>query len=403
MNQSTRTPTIEYIILIALLSSVVALGTDIMLPGLTIIGNDLSVADPNHVHYIVMTFFFGLAIGQLLVGPLSDSFGRKPVVYAGFALFVAGCAISLFAETWTAMLVGRALQGLGAASRIVTIALVRDEYSGRPMARIMSIVFAVFILVPMIAPAIGQVLIYIGGWRMTFIGLAVFALALAIWFGLRQPETLALENRRSIRAGVILSGYKEVMFSRIAFGYTLAAGLIFGAFMGYLGSAQQIFREVFGVGDLFAIYFAVAAAAIGSASLLNAKLVMQLGMFRLSVWALVVASGTSILFLTVLLGMSGIPPLPLFMAWLLIVFFCMGIVFANLNALAMEPMGHIAGLAAAFVGAVSTFISLPFASYIGSAFNGTVYPLVIAFAVLGVASCATILWTEGGFRERRQK
>lgn len=401
--QDTRKPTVEYIILIAMLSSVVALGTDIMLPGLSIIGTDLNVADPNSVHYIVATFFFGFALGQLLVGPLSDSFGRKPVVYAGFGLFVIGCGLSLFAETWTAMLVGRALQGLGAAARIVTIALVRDEYSGRPMARIMSIVFAVFILVPMIAPAIGQGLIYLGGWRLTFVALAVFASVLGLWFAVRQPETLAPENRRAFSAAVILGGYKEVLFSRIAFGYTLAAGLIFGAFMGYLGSAQQIFREVFLVGDLFAVYFAVAAAAIGSSSLLNASLVMRFGMFRLSFWALAVASGSSILFLLLLSGSGGVPSLTLFMFWLLIVFFCMGIVFANFNALAMEPMGHIAGLAAAFVGAVSTFISLPFAALIGSVFNGTVYPLVIAFAVLGVASCITILWTEGGYRARRQK
>lgn len=403
MPTPARKPTIEYIILVAMLSSVVALGTDIMLPGLTIIGQDLNVSDPNAVHYVVTVFFLGFASGQLLVGPLSDSFGRKPIIYAGYGLFTLGCALSLFADSWTTMLIGRALQGLGAAARIVTIAMVRDEYAGRPMARIMSIVFAVFILVPMIAPALGQALIYLGGWRMTFVGLAIFALTLSVWCGLRQPETLATENRKAFNTSTIFGGFKEVLLTRISFGYTLAAGLIFGAFTGYLGSAQQIFHEVFQVGDLFALYFAVAAASIGSASILNAWLVMRLGMFRLSVWALVVAAGVSILFLLVLPSMAGVPPLPLFMAWLLVVFFCMGIVFSNLNALAMEPMGHIAGLAAAFVGAVSTFIALPFATLIGNNFNGTVYPLVIAFACLGVASCATVLWTERGFRARRQR
>jgi len=401
MEQRSKSPSIEYIVLIALLSSIVALGTDIMLPALTTIGEELGAPNPNAVHYIVTVFFLGFGLGQFVVGPLSDSFGRKPVVYGGFLLFVLGCACSIFLESWTAMLVGRALQGLGASARIVTIALVRDEYEGRPMARIMSIVFSVFILVPMIAPAIGQVLINLGGWRLTFVGLALFAITLALWFGIRQPETLANAHRRPFRLRNIAVGYKEAASNRVCFGYTLSAGLIFGAFTGYLGTAQKIFQEIFEVGDLFALYFGIAAASIGIASLINAKLVLRMGMFALSLGAIAVVAIVSIGFLVLLIGQDGVPSIELFVAWLLCVFFCMGIVFANLNALAMEPMGHMAGLAAAFVGAVSTFISLPFASAIGNAFNGTVFPLVIAFAVLATASAITVIWTEGGLRRRR--
>lgn len=401
MSTPAKKPTVEYILLIALLSSIVALASDIMLPALTVIGTDLGAPDANSAHYVIILFFLGFAVGQLAVGPLSDSYGRKPVVYGGFVLFVLGCILSVVTDDWTTMLLARVLQGLGAAARIVTVAVVRDEYEGRPMAQVMSVVFSIFILVPMIAPAIGQGLIYLGGWRLTFTFLAGFALVLGLWFGLRQPETLAPEKRRSIRLGQILAGYREVIRNRSAFGYTIAAGLIFGAFTGYLGTAQLIFHEVFGVGDLFALYFAVAAGAIGVSSLINAWLVIRYGMFFLTLMALVVTTVISALFCLVLIGFGGVPPIAMFMGWLLVVFFCMGIVFANLNALAMEPMGHLAGIAAAFVGAASTFISLPFASIIGNIFDGTVYPLVIAFAALGLATAATVIWTEGGLRRQR--
>jgi len=401
MTQKAKSPTIEYIILIALISSIVALGTDIMLPALSVIGDELGAPNKNAVHYVVTTFFLGFGLGQLVVGPLSDSYGRKPIVYAGFLIFVLGCAFSIFFESWAAMLIGRCLQGLGASARIVSVALIRDEYEGRPMARIMSVVFSVFILVPMIAPALGQVLIHLGGWRLTFVVLALFAIILVAWFGFRQPETLSSDSRRPLNTKGVYAGYKEVASNRAAFGYTIAAGLIFGAFTGYLGTAQKIFQEVFEVGDLFALYFAFAAASIGIASLLNAAMVMRFGMFALSLWALIFASVTSIIFALVLIAYSGVPPLAMFMIWLLGVFFCMGIIFANLNALAMEPMGHMAGFAAAFVGAISTLISLPFAAIIGNAFNGTVFPLVIAFAVLGTATVIGVVWTEGGFSRRR--
>ncbi len=398
---SSKKPSVEYIILIALLSSIVALGSDIMLPGLSMIGSELGAPDSNSAHYIIVLFFLGFAIGQLAAGPLSDSFGRKPVVYGGFLLFVLGCLLSVVTDNWSVMLLSRVLQGLGAAARIVTVAVVRDEYEGRPMARVMSVVFSVFILVPMIAPAIGQGLIYLGGWRLTFAFLAIFAAVMALWFGMRQPETLTSGKRRSIRISAVIAGYREVISNRSTFGYTLAAGLIFGAFAGYLGTAQLIFHEVFEVGDLFVAYFAVAAASIGVSSLINAWLVIRYGMFFLTLTALVVTTVISALFCLVLFGFGGVPPIALFMGWLLIVFFCMGIIFANLNALAMEPMGHMAGVAAAFVGAASTFISLPFASLVGNIFNGTVYPLVFAFAALGLATVGTVIWTEGGIHRKR--
>lgn len=385
----------EYVVLVALLISIGAMGTDLMLPALDVIGQELGVTNENDVHFIVTGFFLGMAAGQLFVGPLSDSFGRKPVIHIGYCVFVIGCLLSMFAESWTMMLTGRVLQGLGAAApRIVTVALVRDEYEGRAMARILSIVMAVFIIVPIIAPALGQGLIYLGDWEATFVGLIVLAFSISLWFHVRQPETLSVSDRRPFHIGHIWSGLKEIARTRVALGYTVATGLMYGMFVGYLGSAQQIFQDSFAVGDLFVVYFAIASASLGAASIVNANLVMRLGMRRLTWSALVCLTGISFGFWLLLLRYDGVPPITLFLVWQLSAFFCVGITFGNLNALSLEPLGHLAGLGAAFVGSLSMFISLPLAWVIGYQFDGTVFPLVAGFAIPGLATCAVVIWTD---------
>ncbi|WP_283638561.1 multidrug effflux MFS transporter [Marinovum algicola] len=387
----------EYIALVALLISIGALGTDIMLPALEAISADLGAPKLTDGHYIVSAFFLGMAGGQLIVGPLADSFGRKPVIYAGYGVFVLGCLVSAFTESWAIMLAGRVLQGFGAAApRIVTVAMVRDEYEGRAMARIMSIVMAAFIIVPVVAPALGQGLILLGGWRSTFAGLVVLALAVVGWFALRQRETLAPEDKRAFRLGDIATGLREILRTRVALGYTLTAGLMYGMFVGYLGAAQQIFQGVFGVGELFAAYFALASTALGAAAIVNASLVMRLGMRRLTGLALVALTGLSFGFWALLPIYGGQPPMLLFILWQLSVFFCVGITFGNLNALALEPLGHMAGLGAAFVGSLATFLSLPLAAAISARINGTVTPLIVGFAVLGLAACCVMYWTNRG-------
>lgn len=392
-SQGPSTPSFEYIVLVALLISIGALGTDLMLPALDVIGRDLGASAANDVHYIVTAFFFGMAAGQLIAGPLSDTFGRKPIIYAGYGLFVLGCLISMFTTSWEVMLAGRVLQGLGAAApRIVTIALVRDAYEGRAMARVMSIVMAAFIMVPIIAPMIGQGLIYVGGWRSTFLGLAVLALMVSVWFAMRQEETLAASERRAFRPREIVTGIAEILRTRVALGYTIATGLVYGMFVGYLGSAQQIFEVTFQVGDLFVVYFAIASASLGAASLVNASLVMRFGMQSLTWLALVSLAVLSFGFLLILPLSGGMPSLPVFLVWQLSAFFCVGITFGNLNALALEPLGHVAGLGAAFIGSIATFISLPLAAVIGQQFDGTIYPLVTGFAVLGFVACLVMIW-----------
>ena len=383
----------------ALMISLVALSIDAMLPALPDIGGDLGVADPNRNQLVIASLFIGLAIGQMIYGPLSDSTGRKPAVYAGLALFVLGCLLSVFATSFEMMLAGRALQGFGAAGpRIVCVAMVRDQFSGRSMARIMSFVMAVFILVPALAPALGQGVMIWGGWRSIFVFLLVIALVSLVWFALAQNETLSAERRGAFSARRILAAIRETCANRAAFGYTLAAGFVFGAFIGYLNSTQQILQQQYELGAQFPLYFGVLALAIGGASIVNARLVMRLGMRELSNHALVGTGVLSAAFVLVVYLSAGHPPLWALMTYLMLVFFAMGMLFGNLNALAMEPLGHIAGVGAAVVGSLSTAMSLPLGVAIGQAYDGTVGPMVLGFAVLSVAALGAMRWAGAGSR-----
>jgi DHA1 family bicyclomycin/chloramphenicol resistance-like MFS transporter len=385
----------EFIVMLAFMVSIVAMATDIMLPALSMIGEDLRVGDPNDVQLVVSSLFFGFSVGQLVVGPISDTYGRKQVIFVGYFVFVVGCILSISSTDLATMLTGRFLQGVGAAApRIVSTSLIRDGYVGRAMARIMSIIMSVFILVPAIAPSIGQGVILVLPWRYTFVVLLAMAVVAAVWFGVRQPETLARENRRALSLSNLVAGTIEVLSIRTVFGYTISMGFIFGAFLSYLGASRQIFQDALNVGDMFAIYFGVAALALGAASLLNSMLVMRLGMRLLTHWALVALVLLSGAFFAVFQSLDGQPSVSLFMAWQLAAFFCVGILFGNLNALAMEPLGHIAGLGAALIGSISTFISLPFGWLIGQMYDGTVLPLVGGFFSLGLAALIAARWTE---------
>ena len=387
----------EFVSLIALLMSLVALAIDAMLPALPAIGRDLEAPRPNDIQFVITSLFLGLGLGQMLFGPLSDRIGRKPAIHLGLALFMVGCLVSVFASTFEAMIAGRVLQGIGVAGpRIVTVALVRDQYEGPRMARLMSFALAVFILVPTVAPALGQGILWLGGWRAifgTFFAAAAIAFA---WFTLRQPETLPAERRRPFSPSAIGWGVIEVLRIRAALGYTLATGFVFAPFVAYLSSAQQIFQDAYGTGALFPVYFGVLALAIGGASLVNGRLVMKHGMRRLSKSAAVSIALISLAAWAGAFAFGGLPPLWLFMAYLLAVFLCIGLLFGNLNALAMEPLGHIAGVGAAVVASLSTFISVPLGALVGQSFDGTMYAQIGAFAVFGAGTFAAMRWAEGG-------
>jgi DHA1 family bicyclomycin/chloramphenicol resistance-like MFS transporter len=397
----------EFVTLLALTTSLVALSIDAMLPALQQIGDELGATGANDNQLVVTALFLGFAFGQFIYGPVSDSVGRKPAIYAGFLVFIAGCIFCIAAESFSTMLVGRVLQGIGAAGpRIVSMAIVRDRYAGAAMARIMSMVMAVFILVPVLAPALGQGIMFLAHWRAIFWALLVLAMTVSVWFALRLPETLTSERRSPLSLWRMARGVTETFRNRIAFGYTIAAGLSFSAFVAYLSSSQAILQIQYGLGTHFPFYFGGLALCIGTASVVNAKLVMRFGMSWLAkraLWTLSFASTAFFVFAFTAVEPQGHPPLGAFMAYCAVTFFCMGILFGNFNAMAMEPLGHIAGVASAVVSAMATGIALFFSYLISQAYDGTVLPLVGGFALLGFIAITVVAWTERGLAPKRAK
>jgi DHA1 family bicyclomycin/chloramphenicol resistance-like MFS transporter len=385
----------EFVALMAMLTALVALSIDMVLPALPAIGASLGVARANDNQLVLSLLFLGFGVGQLFYGPFSDAAGRKPAAFLGLTLFTAGCSLALLSQTFPMMLAGRLLQGIGVAGpRTMTIALVRDRFEGREMARVMSLVTAVFILVPIIAPALGQAVLGAFGWRAVFVVYLVMGLVTSVWFGLRQEETLPPARRIPFSVARLAAAVRQAVTTRTTVCYTVASGLVFGAFLGYLTSAQQILQEQYALGTRFPLYFAVLAVAIGGASLANAKLVMRYGMRPLSHWALWGIFAVSVVFATVAALAAGHPPLLLLMAYLMVSFFGIGLLFGNLTAMAMQPLGAIAGTGSAVVGATSMLISLTLGTVIGQAYNGTVLPLVIGFAVLSLCSIVVARWAE---------
>ena len=381
----------------AMMTALVAMSIDMVLPALPAIGASLGVERPNDNQLVISFLFFGFGLGQIFYGPLSDNTGRKPAAYAGLGLFIGGSALALASTSFPMMLAARFLQGLGVAGpRTMTIAVVRDRFEGRSMARVMSFVMSVFILAPVVAPALGQGILMVSGWRMIFGVYLTFAVIVCAWFGLRQEETLAPERRIPFSARQISRALQSVLTNRLALGYTIATGFVFGAFMGYLISAQQILQEQYALGALFPIYFSALAIGVGGSSLANARLVMHHGMRRLAVFALRTIGVLSVVFFALAYTLAGHPPLWMLMTYLMLVFFCIGLLFSNLNAMAMQPLGHVAGTGAAVVGSLSTLNSLVLGTLIGQSYNGTILPLVAGFAVLSILAMLSMRWAEGG-------
>ena len=390
----------EFITLMAAMISITALSIDIMLPALPDIGRDLGARSPNDVQLVVSVLILGMGIGQILLGPMSDCFGRKPIIFVGLIIFAIGCLLSIFSARFEVMLAGRIIQGIGAAGpRTAISALIRDLYSGRSMARIMSAVAAVFILVPAIAPALGQAILLVTSWRAIFGVLMIQGLIALTWFTIRQPETLPTNQRLPFSVSRVIDGVVEVCTNRLSLGYTLASGFISGALMAYLNSAQQIFQEVYGLGRQFPLYMAVLALSVGCASVVNSRIVMRFGMRSLSHWAVLLFIVLMTFYLIVTFQMGGRSPLWLMMACVTMSFFCMGILFGNLNALAMEPLGHIAGVGAAVIGSLASLISSSSGAVVGRFYNGSTLPLSCGFVILGIFTAVAMFWA-GGYRFR---
>ena len=382
----------EFIALMAMIMSLMALAIDAMLPALGAIGSSLNVLDPNDNQLVISSIFLGMSMGLMLYGPISDSFGRKKAIYLGVSIFLVGDLISLFAQDFSLMIVGRLLQGFGAAAcRVVSIAMIRDKFSGKEMASVMSLIMMTFIMVPALAPSVGQFILLFAPWQGIFVLLFVFALCALLWLHLRQGETLAPENRIPFSYNNIKSGVLETLKHPISLPYTLAGGIMFGSFIGYLSSSQQILQLQYQTGELFALYFGVLALALGLASFANSKLVMNFAMEKLCTIALSALSLISIIFFIYAQAMQGQPPLLAFMIYLGLTFFCFGILFGNFNTLAVHPLGHIAGVATSVISTVSTFISVLIGAQIGQLYDGTVLPLVLGFAGCGLLTLAIVL------------
>ncbi len=379
-------PSKEFTILMAFLMSIVAISIDALLPALGVIGGELQVSNPNQVQLLIGFIFGGMAIGQLIAGPLSDAMGRKPILYAGIGLYLVGSVIAYVAQTFDNLLIGRLIQGFGVAGPYVTaVSVVRDKYSGRHMARIMSLIMMIFILVPAIAPSLGQVVMHGFGWRAIFLLYIVYSIVIGLWIMLRLEETLTKEHRIPFKLKAFAHGFQIVISNRTTRVYTLCMGLCFGSFIGYLGASQQIFQDQFGVGEAFSLYFGGLALVLGVASLLNSRFVVKLGMRHICTSAMMAIIIASAIFLALHMVVAQVT-LPMFVAYAAVLFFAFGLMFGNLNAIAMEPMGEVAGMASAIIGAVSSILSLSLGTFIGQMYNNTLIPITCGFLGLGVVA-----------------
>ena len=390
---SLRIPFVEFVGLTAALMALTALSIDIMLPALPQIGSALGVTSENDRQLIIILYMAGFAAGQIFFGPLSDHFGRKPVLLLGLAIFIAGSLGALLAGSFTTLLAARLVQGVGAASpRIVAVAVVRDIYSGRQMARVMSFAMMVFILIPVLAPSLGQALIYVGNWRSTFFVLLVMASITAVWASLRLPETAeqALGTKRALN---VRASFFAAILDPLTMAYGVASGFMFGCLLAYVASAQQIFVEVFHLGHAFPIVFGAIASAMAIASFVNARLVGRIGMRRVSHTALAGFTAVSLILLAA--SADGVASLAVFAALVASAFFLFGLIAPNFNAIAMEPQGHNAGMASSVIGSLSTAIGALAGGLVGRSFDGTVLPIAAGFAVCSVITCAIVIIAEG--------
>jgi len=380
-----NTSRLEFIALMASLMSIVALSIDALLPALEHIGVSIGIQDPTDNQLLVTMIFLGLGFGQLIFGPISDSLGRKPVIYMGFTVFVIASFICISATNIETMVLGRILQGIGlSAPRTISIAMVRDSFSGDYMAKIMSFIVVIFILVPVIAPAIGKLILDAYGWKAIFNSQLIIGVLIMIWLWKRQPETLPKENRTTFKLSSFIAGAKEFVKHKQAVVFTLISGFVTGSFMVYLSASQHIFQEQYGLTEEFPYIFAGLAIAVGFATFLNGTFVMRFGMYKLVSIFTVVFTLIPLAYALLYFNSSVNPSIGVFLTFCGLEFFALGFLFGNLRALAMQPVGHIAGVGAAINGFVSTIMAVPIATFIGSYVTETALPLFIGFFVCGL-------------------
>jgi len=384
----------EFVALAAATMSTQAIAIDAMLPAFPIIVRTLRVADPNHGQWIVTAYMTGLAVGQLFWGMMSDRFGRRRILLTGLSLYVLAALLCTLAGTFPMLLAWRFVHGMAAASVVVVRSVIRDLYSGRPMARVMSLTFVVFLMVPIIAPSLGQIILLVAPWRFIFALIGVFAASVAIWLALRLPETLHAEYRMTLTRSHIVKAVRLVLGNRVSLCYTLAMMVMFGSLMAYVGTVQQIFADTFHRPNLMPGMFALCAVSMGMAAYLNSRIVERLGMRRISHAALLSFIGVAVLHTAVAaLGLEQIWTFVLFQSAAMAAF---GLSVSNFGAMAMEPVGAVAGVGASLQGFISTFLGALVGAFIGKQFNGTTVPLAAGCIGCGLLALGCVLLAEKG-------
>lgn len=388
----------EFVTIVALMMAVTAISIDNLLPAFPAIETRFGVSDPNHLQLLVYVYMLGFGPAQIVYGPLSDALGRRPVLLASLGVYVAGCVLAMLAPGFGWLLAARVIQGIGAAGgRVLSTAIVRDRFAGRDMASVMSLIMMVFLIVPMIAPAIGGAMLAFGSWIYVFVSMLVLAFIVTVWFGWRMPETLHPEYRRPLSLRATAQAVRLTLATRVAVGYATALGLLTGCIMGYVGSAQQVFDTgLYRLGPLFPLAFGLVAGSMGAATLINSRVVRRLGMRRLSQAGTLAFTIVGLAQVALGLAYGGHPPLALFLGVLAMNQFLISFAMPNFNALALEPLGAVAGTASSFLGFYTTILGAGCGYMIGQSFDGTVLPIGIGYAGLGGLALAVVAWTERG-------
>lgn len=389
----------EVIALLAMVMAIVALAVDIILPAFADIRSDFGLAaDSTAAAGLITTFLLGLALSQIFYGLLADRFGRKPILYTGIAVYIAGALASTFAPDLGWLLAARFVWGAGAAApRILTLSVLRDIYSGEKMARAMSFVMAIFILVPVVAPSLGAVLTDWITWRGAVGSTVLVALVVGIWT-LRLPETLRAENRLDLTWSDVARAGRIVLTNRVTVGYMFAFTALFGSFASYLASSELIFSDVFGLGDEFPVIFGALAVVMGVAVLVNSRLVERVGLQRLIRLVMIGYLIAAVALNVLSFATDGTPPFWLFAAGLAVVFCMHALLIPNMNSAAMIPMASVAGTASAIIGTVATAGGALLGAVIDRAYDGTVTPLSVGFLVLGIVAWLLCRSAEVGLR-----
>ena len=387
----------EFVALVAFVMALNSTAIDVFIPALEAIGDSFGIAGSNARQFVITAYVLGFGAAQIVYGPLADRFGRRPVLMIGLGIYLAGSIASVFAPSFGALLALRAVQGIGAAAtRVVAMALVRDRFEGAAMANAMSLVMMVFMIMPVVAPNLGALVLLAADWHGLGAVMALFGLIALLWAGIRLPETLAPEDRRPLTGRRVAEAFRIVVTNRVAACYTGAMAAFFGVLFAFVNQAEQIFTETYDLGRGFTLIFAVAAGFMALSSFANSRLVMRMGIRRLSQIALICYIGVVALHLLLAIAWGGVTPLPVFIVLFSASLCCFGFVPPNLNAIAMQPMGHVAGVASAVLGAAQMVIGGTLGALVAYLYDGTLYALLGGSAALAALSFGLVALGERG-------